>query len=161
MKIFKPLIIALNLLAVLIIFNRSVVQKEDILKDGKLILLRLAPADPRSLMQGDYMRLQYAIADDLDSRRIPKRGFFVVRLTADGVGEKVRIQEQRSPLQPGEYLIEYTFNGFEANIGAESFFFQEGLGERYAKAVYGGLRTDAGGNSVLIGLYNDGFKKIE
>ncbi|MFX7329222.1 GDYXXLXY domain-containing protein, partial [Acinetobacter baumannii] len=34
-------------------------QKEMLLKEGQLVLLPLAPVDPRSLMQGDYMALRY------------------------------------------------------------------------------------------------------
>ena len=33
------------------------------------MLLELAPVDPRSLIQGDYMRLDYAIARDLAGAR--------------------------------------------------------------------------------------------
>src|SRR5690554_4287550 len=34
---------------------------ERTLRDGQLVLLELAPADPRSLMQGDYMALRFAV----------------------------------------------------------------------------------------------------
>jgi uncharacterized membrane-anchored protein len=166
MKHIRPLVIILNLIIVLVVFNRSVFQKEEILNRGKLLLLKLAPVDPRSLMQGDYMRLQYAISDDINYKNLPKRGFIVLKINNNGVGEKVRIQAGKSLLNKDEYLIEYTlggsaFNSSSINIGAESYFFEEGQAERYAKAVYGGVRTDAEGNSVLVGLYNDSFKKIE
>lgn len=42
----------------------------------------------------------------------------------------------------------------------ESFFFEEGQGEVYEKAVYGGLRVDEAGNSILVGLYNEQFQLI-
>ena len=32
---------------------------------GKPVVLKIAPADPRSLMQGDYMVLNYAILSEL------------------------------------------------------------------------------------------------
>ena len=63
MKKYKWAIIVVNLILLLAYFNYSVFQKERILKDGKLILLELAPVDPRSLMQGDYMELWYKISD--------------------------------------------------------------------------------------------------
>ncbi len=51
-------LIGLNLLLVLVAFNYSVYTKEKTLEAGTLVLLELAPVDPRSLMQGDYMVLK-------------------------------------------------------------------------------------------------------
>ena len=55
MKNIKWWIILINLILLLVYFNGSIISKEDLLKNGKLILLELAPVDPRSLKQGDYM----------------------------------------------------------------------------------------------------------
>ena len=41
--------------------NYKVQQFEDVLATGKPVVLKIAPVDPRSLMQGDYMVLNYAI----------------------------------------------------------------------------------------------------
>ena len=71
-------------------------------------LAKLAPVDPRSLMQGDYMRLRYAISNDFNSDSISKRGFCVVTLDEGGVAEKVRIQKHQTPIYDDEFLIEYT-----------------------------------------------------
>lgn len=162
MKKYKWIIILVNLLILLVYFNNSVVEKEDLLSDGQLILLELAPVDPRSLMQGDYMRLRYEISDNIKSDSISKRGFCVVELMPNKVGKKVRIQENRTPLKKGEYLIEYTAKDWGGiNIGAESFFFQEGEAEKYESAKYGGIKVDKHGNSLLIGLYDEVLKKIE
>ena len=56
MKKYSRILIIANLILLLGYFNWSVYKKEQTLKDGQLILLQLAPVDPRSLMQGDYMR---------------------------------------------------------------------------------------------------------
>ncbi|MDN3691265.1 GDYXXLXY domain-containing protein [Chryseobacterium tructae] len=162
MKKYKWLIIAINLVLLLIYFNYSVAEKEALLKNGQPILLKLAPVDPRSLMQGDYMSLRYAISDNMNAERIPKRGYCVVKLDAKGVAEKVRFQKDPTPLKAGEHLIKYTSpNEWRINIGAESFFFQEGQAEKYSKAAYGGIRTDKDGNSLLIGLYDEQLKQIQ
>lgn len=162
MKTYKIVFIVVNLFLLLIYFNYSVAKKEEILKDGKLVLLKLAPVDPRSLMQGDYMRLNYEIADNLWTDSIPKRGFCVVKLDNQQVGHRVRYQEGKTPLAKDEYLIEYTRPTlWGINIGAESFFFEEGTAERYEKAEYGGLRIDKNGNSLLIGLYDKNRSLIE
>ena len=55
MKNYKSILILLNLGILLILFNKSLLHKEDTLANGTLVLLELAPVDPRSLMQGDYM----------------------------------------------------------------------------------------------------------
>ena len=59
MKKYSRILIIANLILLLGYFNWSVYKKEQTLKDGQLILLQLAPVDPRSLMQGDYMRLRW------------------------------------------------------------------------------------------------------
>ena len=57
MKKYSRILIIANLILLLGYFNWSVYQKEQTLKEGQLVLLQLAPVDPRSLMQGDYMGL--------------------------------------------------------------------------------------------------------
>lgn len=161
MKKYKWVIILLNLLVLLVFFNHSIAEKEAILAEGKLILLELAPVDPRSLMQGDYMILRYKIAQDIDPAEVPRRGYCVVSLDSDGIARRARLQEDKSPLQPREYLIKYTAGSWDINIGAESFFFEEGQAEKFERAKYGGIKVDQQGNSILTGLYDEGLNKIE
>lgn len=162
MKKYKWIIIIVNLIILLGLFNNSILQKEELLSNGQLILLELAPVDPRSLMQGDYMDLRYAISENSSYDSIAKRGFCVVKLEENGVAKKVRIQENKTPLNNNEYLIEYTSRQWRGlNIGAESFFFQEGEAEKYENAKYGGVRVDNQGNSLLVGLYDEHRKKME
>ncbi|MCF6297318.1 MAG: GDYXXLXY domain-containing protein, partial [Flavobacteriaceae bacterium] len=93
---------------------------------------------------------------------ISKRGFCVVKLEGNGIAKKVRIQESKTPINSNEYLIEYTSKQERGiNIGAESFFFQEGEAEKYENAKYGGIKVDNQGNSILIGLFDENRKKIE
>ncbi len=49
----------------LTLLTKSIIEKEKMLDEGKLVLLRLARADSRSLVQGDYVRLRYEISRDL------------------------------------------------------------------------------------------------
>ena len=162
MKKYKWFVILINLIILLVIFNNSVFKKEALLANGQLVLLELAPVDPRSLMQGDYMILSYGISADLVSDSIPKRGFCVVELPESGIGNFVRLQEGKLPLKENEVLIEYTAGKWsQINIGAESFFFQEGDADKYENAKYGGVKVDGEGNSLLIGLYDKDLKRIE
>ena len=156
------LLIILNLVLLLAYFNYSAATKEEILNEGQLVLLELAPVDPRSLMQGDYMDLRYNITENIISDTIPKRGYCVVRLDNKGIAHKIRFQKEATPLSGDEHLIKYTSpSEWDINIGAESFFFQEGQSAKYEKAKYGGIKIDKNGNSLLIGLYDELLRKIE
>lgn len=131
-----------------------VVQKELVRANGRPVLLELAPVDPRSLIQGDYMVLDYAISRDLgfhDTNR-PRDGDLVLTLDANGVGQFVRIHAPGTPLGPGEFLLRYRVRDGRVRLGAEAFFFQEGHAPRYQHAKYGELRVDSSGSSLLVGL---------
>ncbi|MBK8392737.1 MAG: GDYXXLXY domain-containing protein [Saprospiraceae bacterium] len=161
MKKYKWPIILANLLILLIYFNTSIFKKEKMLDEGKLLLLELAPVDPRSLMQGDYMSLNYAISTGVAVDSISKRGYCVVKLDSMGVAKRLRIQPEKTPLNDDEWLIAYHNSAWNMNIGAESYFFQEGTADKYAEAKYGGIKVDGQGNSLLIGLYGENLKPIE
>ena len=160
----KLLFIALNLVFLLGYFNWSVISKEKTLDTGRLVLLELEPVDPRSLMQGDYMRLRYTI-NDTDSLKVSKRGFCILKDDNKGVAQRVRFQKELQPLSSGEFGIRYFSNttkySMDVHVGAESYFFEEGSGKRYENAVYGGLRVDDAGNSVLTGLYDEKYRLIK
>lgn len=162
MKKYKRIIILINLVLLLAYINYAVTKKEELLADGQLVLLELAPVDPRSLMQGDYMSLRYKISDDIGQDNLPKRGYCVVKIDGNGIAKKLRFQKGLTPLNEGEYLIEYTSpDQWNVNIGAESFFFQEGQAGKYETAKYGGVHIDKRGNSLLVGLYNEQRQQIE
>jgi uncharacterized membrane-anchored protein len=161
MKKYRWIIIILNLVLVILYFAFAVASKEKLLSNGKLVLLELAPKDPRSLMQGDYMRLTYAIGQGLKYDSVPTRGYCVVTLQPNGVAQRVRLQKNRLPLNPDETLIKYTLGKWTINIGAESYFFQEGRSNTINEAKYGGVKVDDRGNSILIGLYDSSRNKIE
>lgn len=167
MKRTKWILILGNLLLLLIYFNWSVFQKEQTLTRGELVLFRLAPVDPRSLMQGDYMALNYEVAsvDELYSSDslafIPQRGYAVLALDSKRVAQIVRLQPTTEGLGAEEVFINYHKGRYGLlKLGAESFFFEEGQGEAYEEAVYGGLRIDESGNSILVGLYDKHFQLI-
>lgn len=159
MKKYKWAIILFNLLALLVYFNVSIAKKENILKRGKLVLLMLQPVDPRSMMQGDYLQLSYLIAEKTDSST-SKRGYCVVSVDSNNVGQFIRFQPGELPLNSNETLIEYAYPDNGLKVGAESFFFQEGQANRYDSVTYGGIKVDEKGNSVLVGLYDKHFRKL-
>ena len=134
--------------------NALVVQKERLLADGTPVLLELAPVDPRSLIQGDYMRLDYAITRQIaDSQPYwPRTGQIVVALDGRGIARFVRRHDGRMSLGPREHLLTYRRRGGRMRIGTDAFHFQEGHARYYQGARYGEVRVSPSGTSVLVGL---------
>lgn len=58
-------LVGVFVIALLGAVNYKVQQFEDVLATGKPVVLKIAPVDPRSLMQGDYMVLNYAILSEI------------------------------------------------------------------------------------------------
>jgi uncharacterized membrane-anchored protein len=160
MKKISIVFIITNLLLLLGYINYSIYAKEKILSEGNLVLLRLAPVDPRSLIQGDYMQLNYEISTTIENP-VPTKGYCIVMTDSNGVAKRIRFQQNLQPLSGREIAIAYgRQHSWTIKIGAESFFFQEGDADKYTNAKYGGLRIDGNGNSVLVGLFNEKFQQI-
>ncbi|MCP4657068.1 MAG: DUF4401 domain-containing protein, partial [bacterium] len=136
-----------------------IIQKEQVLAAGQTVLLELRPVDPRSLIQGDYMQLAYALEEEIREAgglsQLPRNGKLVVRLDAEGVARYTGVWDRRD-LGSGEQLLRYRVRSTRwrerLRLGAESFFFEEGTAEVYEGAEYGELKVDRQGEAVLVGL---------
>jgi uncharacterized membrane-anchored protein len=85
-------------------------------------------------------------------------GKLVVALDERGVARFVR-RHDGGPLAPGEALLRFRArDGIQ--LGAESFFFEEGQAERYQAAKYGELKVDDAGNSILVGLRSEELEPL-
>ncbi|HEX7554150.1 MAG TPA: GDYXXLXY domain-containing protein, partial [Geothrix sp.] len=60
----RNLILLVTAAVVLVMVNYSIWQREQLISSGRTVLLELAPVDPRSLMQGDYMALRFKVASE-------------------------------------------------------------------------------------------------
>jgi uncharacterized membrane-anchored protein len=142
------------------------IQKERILASGQTVLLPLAPLDPRSLMQGDYVQLRYRLEAGFervygqrlyelhDRGDIPRHGKLVITLDEENVGHFVRIDDG-TPLAAGEQLLEYRLRGNwgeSLRVGADSFLFEEGRAGHYERARFGELVVSEDGEAILVGL---------
>lgn len=163
---------ALWALAALAIVNVSIANKERLLASGAIVYLELAPIDPRSLMQGDYMALNYAVANEtrqvLQAARSDGRGG---RLTA-GDGRIVVALDERSvasfrrlddgrPLAGNERYLRYRVRDGRLKFASNAFFFEEGQGPHYERARYGEFRVDRDGELLLTGLRGDALQPLE
>ena len=141
--------------------NLSIAGHERTLNEGRVVLLELAPRDPRSLMQGDYMALRFAIArpvGEAAQKAEMSHGQAVLRLDTNGVGQFVRLNRGEggnSPLKGDEQLLEFRLRGNETRIVTNAYFFKEGSGKEFERARYGQFRVNADGTALLAALLDD------
>jgi len=89
----RTLILWIVAIGILLFVNYGIYGKELLIRTGEPVLLELAPVDPRSLIQGDYMDLRYEIATGLEDQTIPRRGALVITLDEHHVAHFVRIDD--------------------------------------------------------------------
>jgi uncharacterized membrane-anchored protein len=147
-----------GLALILALANGHIMQKRAVIADGQVLLLELRPADPRSLLQGDYMALALADAAMPSATVIEDlsyRGTVILALDESRVGRYARLDDG-SPLQNGELRVQYRrhedWGGHRLDYGAQSFFFESGDAERYERARYAMLRVAEDGGTVLTDL---------
>lgn len=143
----------IGLLLIVSAIGWQVAAKQAILDHAQEMHLPLAPVDPRSLIQGDYMDLAYAdiLPEGLDADALPRRGVLVVTLDDAKVAKALRLH-QGKPLAPGERLLAYRKEPRGLAFAAESFLFQEGTAEKYENATHGVLAVAEDGTALLRGL---------
>jgi len=150
----RLIVLAVTTIAILAVVNHQIVQKELILTDGDTVLLRLAPRDPRSLLQGDYMALRYAMADAVAGaaqRAQVNDGLIVIELAENGEATFVGLYGGEQ-LSRNQQILRFRKRGDSVRLASDAFFFQEGQWETYRDAVFGELKVSDEGEAVLIGL---------
>ncbi len=162
----KSKILLVTSLLVLGTLNWMIIAKERLINSGQTVLCELAPVDPRSLMQGDYMVLRYEVAEDASSALSaePYDGLLVLRLDENDVAQFQRLDDG-NPLTDNEVRIRFrrrqnSFRRETIRIGAESYFFQEGRSDNFDKAKYGELRVAPNGDCSLVGLRDAKLKRL-
>ncbi|MBM4369828.1 MAG: GDYXXLXY domain-containing protein, partial [Deltaproteobacteria bacterium] len=126
--------------------------KERVLSSGVRVRLELAVADPRSLMQGDYMTLRYALGRDIDLDS--DEGMLALDLDGNDVASLSRGE--------GDAHMVYRVRGRsrDVRLGTDGFYFEEGQASAYATARYAEFRVDERGESVLVGLLDERFVRL-
>ena len=164
MKLDRRSMVAVALtIVILVLFNFSIYDRERTIAHGETLFLELAPVDPRSLMQGDYMQLRYAVEREALTVPMPhlqRRGYLVIRGDSDSVATFVRFHDGEE-LGPNEKLLRFHKQYGQVRIVPDAFFFQEGHAEFYEGARYGVFRFDDRGRHLLVGLADAGRALIE
>jgi uncharacterized membrane-anchored protein len=159
-----PWLIALGALATLAVANLGIWQKERLIAQGQRIFVELAPVDPRSLMQGDYMRLNFRIPPAVESefdQLGPRRPLVVARHDARGVATLLRIEQVGETLAEDELRLELTPKNGRWTLVSDAWFFKEGEAARWQVAHYGEFRVAADGGALLVGMADAQLQAIE
>lgn len=167
MRITKSsLVILASAFVILGLINYKIYQQEQLLANGEIILFELAPVDPRSLMQGDYMALNYDIAttirlsiDPYPNEQDNQDGFVIVTLDNHRIARfdslysgQVLTAEQR--------LVQYRIRQGRVKFASNAFFFEEGRAEEFEHAKYGEFRVNQAGQLLLSNMIDKDFKRI-
>ena len=152
--------------------NWWIMGKETHLAQGRIVYLELAPVDPRSLMQGDYMALRFKIANAVH-QALPKAdryrgwrqavdasdGYVVVRLDARQVGS-FKSLDSNQPLSEDELRLRFRVRSGAVKFATNAFFFQESHAQYYTPAKYGQFRVDDRGELLLVAMYDKDLKRL-
>ena len=156
--------IGLTLLLALAVANFGIWQKEDLIAHGQPVYVELAPVDPRSLMQGDYMALNFRlpgnVEGELDRLLSVERPHMVARRDQRGVLLPVRVVRAGTALAADEIRIELTPKNGRWILVTDAWHFREGDAERRSKARYGEFRVAADGRALLVGMADADLRPI-
>lgn len=152
---------ALLLLGAVLVFGLldwGIWSKERLRAGGQVVYLELAPIDPRSLMQGDYMALNFQVARQIGANSSSQDSgpqVAILQLDERSIAHYVRLdsgQPLNHPLNQGEVRFRFRYRNGSVWLGTNAFFFQEGQSERYRGARYGEFRVNPNGDAMLVNL---------
>jgi uncharacterized membrane-anchored protein len=161
------------LVVILVLVNWFIAGKEKQLAEGRVVYLELAPVDPRSLMQGDYLALRFKVANEVykalpkteDRRRwghdvAASDGYAVVSLDGRQVGTFRGLYDKQA-LAANDILMRYRVRNGAVKFATNAYFFQEGHGKYYQTARCGQFRVDDKGELLLVAMYDKDLNKLE
>tara|TARA_B100000809_G_scaffold232420_1_gene248305 strand:- start:1139 stop:1708 length:570 start_codon:yes stop_codon:yes gene_type:complete len=171
----------------LVYVNLFALRANRLVDSGREVLLELAPVDPLSLVQGQYMELEFAIEDsyslddaevqpissdrDLDqdeSGRADRDAAWdvdrvVLWLDENDVG-RVQRPYQGGSLSEGEILfrasVDVSERTYHVRLQQRSFLFEENQEHRYQNARLGIFRVKENGDYVLVDLADKDFRPL-
>ncbi len=170
----RRLLLAAAGIAVLAVANVGIYQRETILADGQPVVLELAPVDPRSLMQGDYMALRFAVADDAARLLASDTDPVAAAVTRQGHGYLVLKEEDGRHILAGlladrdgnvpsssDIVLYFRLRGDRVRMPTDAWFFAEGRAAHYEQARFGEFRVDDKGTALLKRLLDDKGRSLD
>lgn len=135
-----------------------VARSESVLANGRVMVLELAPVDPRSIIQGDFMRLRFAVERTMRDRLSDveqQRGWVVLQADENGIARFESFADARPEVAADAFAIPYRWRGRRLTMLTDAFFFQEGTADVYDDARYGAFRVSDGGAVILQSLLDE------
>ncbi len=162
-----PVAIAAGAVAALGWVHHDASTQEQVLVQGRPVYVSLVPRDPRSLLQGDYMALEFdlpprvreALAAD-DVHHLRSTAWVIAEVDARGVARVQRLADREARLAAGEELLPLRRLKGRWTLVTDAFFFPEGQGGALAQARFGEFRVLPGGRALLVGLADDHLQPI-
>jgi uncharacterized membrane-anchored protein len=149
---------------VLLVANGGIWQKEQLIRHGQVVFVPLAPADPRSLMQGDFMRLEFLGWQDrsaIRERAAEGQPHVVFRLDDQRIAQVLRFEHgTQAPLAEGELRLPLTHKAGNWVLVTDAFYFKEGEAQRWEAARFGEFRIDPSGRALLVGLRGEALAPL-
>ncbi len=142
--------------------NIGIWKNERLIATGQPVFVELAPVDPRSLMQGDYMRLNFAVPGAWEQGLDligGERPHVVARRDIRGIATLLRLHGKER-LAPGEFLIELSPKDGRWTFVTDAWFFKEGEAKRWQGAKYGEFRVSPDGKALLVDLRGSALEKL-
>ena len=151
--------------------NYDVAQKEQVISQGQKIYIRIVPRDPRSLMQGDYMALNFDFPAEIRAALDPsdqasrvnqdsRRALVVAKLDQRGIASVLRLAGLQENLASGELLLPLKNIEGDWVVVTNAFFFPEGQGDALRAARFGEFRVLPDGRALLVGLADENLQAM-
>ncbi|MBM7649582.1 putative membrane-anchored protein/putative membrane protein [Bacillus ectoiniformans] len=160
---WKPVLVIL--LLQLVFVGGTAWQKEQLLQNGELVALKLEPLDPRSMLQGDYVQLNYSIHTlyrDREAQNENRPGSVQVQLrkTADTLSYSNKavpiyettkfIKGNTAPIVEDDTVTIQGKGRFGTlTLGIEHFFIPENTGREWEDKNYALVRVAKNGDAIL------------
>jgi len=180
------LLLGFGALLILAVANIGIWQKESLIADGRPVFIALEPVDPRSLIQGDYMSLNFLQLQNITGdiydfdklnptylvmRRDPRGLATPLRAYQSGVSNHENAVITDTPVQrparqsvehlaADEFLIELTPRKGRWALVTDAWYFAEGEAGRWETAKYGDFRVLPNGKALLVGLADANFRPL-
>ena len=181
MKRISEIIITIIVLGVIVYGFQVKAERDRLILTGKEILLELAPVDPLSLLQGQYMIINFALEreeievkdQEVNSDRIRinhnESARIVLRYNESGVASFNRFEDGQL-LASNEIFFKikarrhWRDNGskysYRIDVEQESFLFKENTEKKYEAAKYGVFKVGPDGDFVLVDLADKDLNKL-
>ena len=157
-----------TILTAIIAINYNISKKEDLIENGEVLLFKLAPVDPRSIMQGDYMRLRFDLESkivtamdlwNVDNTLVKSNGHVIIEKGEDNIVSFLDIYKDQN-LKENHRLIPFKIRGRKVTFTTNAFYFEEGKASHFQKAEYGEFKMSDDGDILLVHMVDKDLKLL-